>query len=308
MWFSRYRVFMSLTSVLKSNPDFSRRLSGLLPANSLPNLRNLTTQAPPQSARYSLIGTAFDYLFRFEVRRRNPSVHTKEWVANHGVALAHLDASGRGTSALQWPAGESRDALLALADRALREAKVAEEHYAGLGEPSSSDVSVIARHSLDLAKLDVIYRAGIIDPSLGSADTADVDDLVRLREVIPFDNGMGVCLAQKVWLNPTFGRLSVGIGGADADVVADSLLIDIKTTKNPQIRPHVPQLLGYAMLAAAYQSQESPEFPVIESVGVYFARQGTLVAMPLRAARSNSHYPALFQELLAHCENRSPTS
>lgn len=293
---------MSLTSVLKSNPELCRRLGELLPASTLPNTQSLTMRAPPQSARYSLIGTAFDYLFRFEIGRRNPSVHRRDWVANRGVALAHLDASDGGKLALRWPAGVDPDSLLALADRSLEEAKTAEGHYATLLEPTSADVSTIARHSLNLATLDVIYRAGIIDPSLGFADPADLDDLVRLWEVIPFDNGMGVCLAENVWLNPTFGRFSIGIGGADADVVADTLLIDIKTTKNPQIRPHIPQLLGYAMLAGAYQSQESPEFPIIESIGVYFARQGTLVAIPLGEVRKNSHYPTVLEELLTHCD------
>jgi hypothetical protein len=37
--------------------------------------------APPLSNRYSLVGTAFDYLVRFYVERLNPYAITRRWIA-----------------------------------------------------------------------------------------------------------------------------------------------------------------------------------------------------------------------------------
>jgi hypothetical protein len=37
--------------------------------------------APPLSNRYSLVGTAFDYLVRFYVERLNPHAITRRWIA-----------------------------------------------------------------------------------------------------------------------------------------------------------------------------------------------------------------------------------
>ena len=37
--------------------------------------------------------------------------------------------------------------------------------------------------------------------------------------------------SEKCYLNPTFGDASNLVGGADADIILDDMLIDIKTTK-----------------------------------------------------------------------------
>src|SRR5205807_3779618 len=41
--------------------------------------------APPLSRRYALVGTAFDYLLRFYLHRRNPSAVRRRWVAEEGL-------------------------------------------------------------------------------------------------------------------------------------------------------------------------------------------------------------------------------
>jgi len=75
-------------------------------------------------------------------------------------------------------------------------------------------------------------------------------------------------------LNPTFGG-SVDIGGADADLIVDGLLIDIKSIAKPGGRfKDIYQLAGYCLLD--YRDEYK-----ITSVGIYFARQGVLVSWPL---------------------------
>ena len=68
-------------------------------------------------------------------------------------------------------------------------------------------------------------------------------------------------------LNPTFEG-SRDVGGADADLVVNGTLIDIKTTVRPEIKPDwIRQLLGYVLLDYSVRHQ-------IKAIGLYMARQG----------------------------------
>jgi hypothetical protein len=80
--------------------------------------------------------------------------------------------------------------------------------------------------------------------------------------------------AQRVALNPTFAS-SLDVGGADADLIADGCLVDIKATIRPRVTPAwVYQLLVYALLD--YDDEHG-----IEEVGLYLARQRLLLRWPL---------------------------
>jgi hypothetical protein len=183
----------------------------------------------------------------------------------------------------------------------LTQAKEAHAKYCRLATPTWEHVAEIASHALRLAKLDVIYRAGQVGSDLLTADPLDVEDLLGLLRVVPFDSSMSICLCDSVWLNPTFGRFSSGIGGADADLVAGTLLIDIKTTIKPDPRSYLDQLLGYTILAEAYRSTEAPGFPFVGSVGIYLARQGALVTTPMEPVRRHPDFEGVKAALLSHC-------
>lgn len=71
-------------------------------------------------------------------------------------------------------------------------------------------------------------------------------------------------------LNPTFAG-SHDVGGADADLVVDGCLIDIKASVSPQIKAeYLYQLAGYLLLD--YDDQLH-----INVVGIYMTRQGLLL-------------------------------
>ena len=81
-------------------------------------------------------------------------------------------------------------------------------------------------------------------------------------------------------LNPTFDG-SVDVGGADADLIVGGTLIDIKTTKNPMIDTNwLWQALGYVLLDYSNHHR-------ISGVGLYMARQGTLVYWSLEEVISS---------------------
>jgi len=69
---------MSLTSFLERK-DVRERFRQEFDMPRMKTKRELL--APPLSNRYSLVGTAFDYLARFYVKRLNPDAITKAWIA-----------------------------------------------------------------------------------------------------------------------------------------------------------------------------------------------------------------------------------
>ena len=90
-------------------------------------------------------------------------------------------------------------------------------------------------------------------------------------------------------LNPTFA-LSRGVGGADADLVLGSCLLDIKATVNPRLeRSWLLQLLGYTLL-------DSDDACHIDAVGILLARQAVMAYWPLEPlldATAGSARPSL---------------
>jgi len=99
-------------------------------------------------------------------------------------------------------------------------------------------------------------------------------DLRLLSELFYTTQRKLIASAGTIVLNPTFGG-SVDIGGADADLIVDGLLIDIKSIAKPGGRfKDIYQLAGYCLLD--YRDEYK-----ITGVGIYFARQGVLVSRPL---------------------------
>lgn len=112
------------------------------------------------------------------------------------------------------------------------------------------------------------------DDLLALADPAWVDDLCALSWA--FYDQCGDLLSSASVLNPQF-RGGRDVNGADADLILDGCLIEIKTTKAPALtRIMLEQAIGYALLD--YEDEYR-----IREVGVYMARQGVFLRWPLDA-------------------------
>ncbi len=161
----------------------------------------------------------------------------------------------------------------------------------------------LCRFCWALALHEQFYRAGSdvksplfelgptlsVDSVLGLPAPAFIEDLRRLSAM--FHRTCGHLLACEGRLNPTFDGSAL-IGGADADLIVDGCLLEIKTTVRPDTLPRdvIYELLGYVLLdfTNAYR---------IGSVGVYMSRQGEFVSWPLaellpRLAGAQSVHPA----------------
>jgi hypothetical protein len=143
----------------------------------------------------------------------------------------------------------------------------------------------ICRRCLQLAQIDPLYRVGIADPSLGDVNQEDVDDLCSLLRL--FSRQPWLQKRRLVLLNPTFKRASALVGGADADLVLDDMLVDIKCTKHRSFSGNVfHQLLGCYILSRIGGIEGAPPRHRIRFLAVYFARHGELYRIPV-----NAHLP-----------------
>lgn len=226
---------------------------------------------PSASDNPQLAGTAFDYLLRFELERRAPHAVAGEWIAEHVPRLIW----GPGRLPGEWvgrnySAGEDASEFLppkvvsARVAAVCREARQAFGEYLQESAPSDATCRTMAAWAVRLAKLDGVYRRDEFDPTYDEAPSQLTDELVALLRVVPFRL---LTHPESLRLNPDFGEASRAVGGADADLIAGDLLVDVKTTKSAAVTGEaLDQLFGYFLLA------RRAGLPPIRRIGVYFSR------------------------------------
>ena len=150
------------------------------------------------------------------------------------------------------------------------------------------DEDNLNRHCVVLALLEAIFRAGLRPGSplskgefvnaralLDIVQQEWISDLRALSWI--FYDGFNHLLPLNHVLNPRFDG-SKDVGGADADLIVDGVLIDIKTTAQQGIRNEsIWQLLGYVLL-------DYSDTYRINAVALYMARQGILFKWDLEDA------------------------
>jgi hypothetical protein len=258
---------MSLTNFVRL-PDVAERLKPFRPPVKAVGPRLLV---PSASGHPQLAGTAFDYLLRFELQRRTPHAAAGEWIAEHvpqliwgrgpqpGTWVGRDYLAGRGPSEYLPP-----QVLAARVAAVCRGARLALDEY--LQEAVSSDASrrTLAAWAVRLAKMDGVYRRDEFDPTFDQAPAALTEELVALLGVVPFRL---LTHPESLLLNPDFGEASRAVGGADADLIAGDLLVDVKTTKSAAVTGEaLDQLFGYFILA------RRAGLPPIRRMGIYFSR------------------------------------
>lgn len=250
-----------MTSFLTSNADVRERFRQQFKKPRLDVQVDLL--APPQSKRFTQVGTAFDYLLRFHVKRLNPDAIERPWVAESGFG---------------WPLHIER-----LARDIIEVARKDYSFYLASGDVTDD----LLGSALRLAQLDGFRRSGYIDENLGAVHVEDVADLRRLSSIV--DPAL-FAAKSSCHLNPAFGVASMMVGGADADLVLDDLLIEIKTTQKLDFTTaHFHQLMGYVVLNEINLESDL----CINKAGVYFARHGYLHTFDLGPILDDPEFPDL---------------
>ncbi|MFL5352210.1 hypothetical protein [Archangium sp.] len=259
---------MSLTTFLQS-PAIDSQMEALI---CFP--RGLTfgvhPLVPAGTPRQTLIGSAFDYLLRFILQRRFSFAITRPWVAEEG--LHALETKLIKQKRLAAPISPN---TLALAFDLLGRAKRANLDFIEQGVLTNDTLKSV----LYLAHIDLLIRSRKVGKEFGVVYLSDMNELRGLAEIIPDNvlNPRSSCI-----LNPTFGQASIDIGGADADLILDGTLIEIKTSKSPIFsKAYTKQLIGYYILSTLGGIDQAPIGTTIERIGVYSSRYGKLLTIPL---------------------------
>jgi hypothetical protein len=208
---------------------------------------------PPKTKHYGLVGTAFDYLLRFTIEIQNNNTQTGRWVAEAGVERVRDTPDFKRCNTI------------------LQKAKVAYNKYISTKKLNDDIIGA----SLLLAQLDLAFRPGIIDPNLGKIDKLDVEDLRNLMKCTKPNlfKAKRVCI-----LNPKFGAGSMLVGGADADMIIDDTLIEIKTVKDFKLdRRYYDQLIGYYILSMIDKIDDCETDVKINNLAIYFSRYAKFV-------------------------------
>jgi len=280
---------MSLTSIMKGG--FSQIVIDSIP---IPNDRFKSSKncvACPKTKNYSLIGTAFDYLVRSELKRLYPNAIETKFIAENSIALVEQNIKEYG----YYQAKNERIGKKELNTMRSIERKYTEERMLFIKTGNLTDSFI--ETTIRFARMDVIFRAGIYDDVEKNVDPLDIEDLRALYNLIPEE--LKKSASNNIILNPNFGAASLKVGGADADLIIDSKMIDIKTTKEMRLDAYSwSQIVGYLILADEARETEK-NFPVIEKIGIYFSRYGYLWDIDADYVRKNHKYSELKTNLLS---------
>ncbi len=272
-----------------------------------PQLRSAETINPGfEPWVYSHLGTALDYRIRYFFAV-TPS---QQLIAYTGASLLPVQISDSGYP-MEGPYSlDLIEAFFTRLDAFL-------ETIQPVGRQLEAEVErMLARYCFVLGLFEEVYRSGrymdgllmvpapkeSVDELLAIADDSWIDDLCALSRV--FYERYHHLLSLPFTLNPTFTG-SLDVGGADADLIVDGCLIEIKSSIRARIdAAWLHQLLGYLLLD--YEDQQH-----LRSVAIYMARHGLLLTWPLgdflRSLTGNNQISLsqLRQEFQALCQQQS---
>lgn len=245
-----------------------------------PKIQEYQMIAGPTTNNYMLIGTAFDYLLRTELKRNYPDVIESQLVGDAAINLITQDfVIGNVTKEekMFFLGGMARttDNQKAMIRRMGDEFHNQRLLFLKTGNLTDEFIKSV----LSYAKLDSVERRGYfnLEEILREPNPLDIEDMRRLYNAIPKEIFE---FKPPIFLDPILA------GGADVDLVLGDSLLDIKTTKfMKNDRNNWAQIVGYLCLA-----ERVKEIPKIRKMGFYFSRQGKIWAIDTDYATANKNY------------------
>lgn len=235
-----------------------------------------TTAPPgqvPNRGYWSPVGSGIDYRIRMCV-----SADVSPWVLR-GVAIVR-------SAGVDGPAVDGFELEANSMLRRITAADPARLVY------SARDDNSLARLAYRFGQLDATYRAGpdrsglagipndeltSLDTFLASVPDQAVADIAALARVAAKAGWPAIAeRGQQIAVGPRLSGAAL-VGGADADIVIDRTLFEIKATMYPLKDPKLllRQLVGYVLLDFDNELE-------LNTVAVYLARQGVFLEFKLR--------------------------
>jgi hypothetical protein len=319
---------MSLTSHLKTPHSPVRQFldahfpnARAIVAGCREKLVGATTLRPAAPVAWSTVGTALDYRARYYFGVTPPEEFVAwkgAWQCAHGVVARSARGVARGLVfdattgevTARWVSAEG-EPLPELDERSRAEFEEMKRFFTALSRAVEEIDPVgrrldglqeahLNRYCYVLALFEELFRAGTqIDSPLFALPKRGVDELLAVPPAHAIDDLCTLSwafytrfeglLSRPAVLNPTFDG-SLDVGGADADLILDGCLIDIKATVKPRVDPlWLYQLLGYVLLDYTDRYR-------ISEVAIYLARQQVTLRWPLDgflASMAGGDVPAL---------------
>lgn len=215
-------------------------------------------RAPPLTKNNSLIGTAFDYLLRFYIKRHYPQSNTRKWVAEESLAEIK--------SKKKTPPYKE---VYKTGVKVIKTAKTNYNTYLNNGVITNELLTSV----IHLSYLDPILRTGKVFQGMWIITELHLDDLRNLISLVKPETFK---VNKEAFLNPDFGMASKLLS-ADADLIIDDKLIDIKTVQDFTVtRERFNQLIGYYTLNYLMNEKNKNNRRKINHFGIYFSRHGYL--------------------------------
>ena len=287
---------MGLTSFVQ-RPEVREKLAQLQPdSKRRPRRLRLPLQVPCRSQPATLVGTAFDYLLRFELQRRAPHAIAFRWPAED--ALPHVILRSLMQELSETDLEIKFCTFVSQIRSALNDAKEAVAHYLTLKSPTETEQANLAVHAIRLARLERVRWLSEFHFDFEQAISPElIQELLELLAIVPY----GQLLDDQIMLlGPTFGEVSEWIAGAQADIITGDLLLDVKTTVEDLISSeYLNQIFGYYLLAR-WQRRMDPSFPLIRRLGIYLARYGCLWSLETSEWTTHPMFPAVEEWFIQH--------
>ena len=263
---------MSLTVILKERPDVVDFLVSRI--KKLPKKPMFERKAFSENLNYSLIGTAFDYAFRFEILRKYQRAKENQWIAKTGAFIILLNAR---PVFQKWKKPASGTIELAYTARNI--------YYSN---PNKENLRKLVEMCFRLSHLDRVYRQSMLPSSPVPKESlmpapldVEIDEVITmLSKSKKFINSQRFAKSKFIELNPSFSHYSGLLGGADADIITSTSLIDLKTYLSIKIENfELAQIVGYYMLIhmcnenpLKFPERDLPKFPTVKEIGMFFPR------------------------------------
>ena len=260
---------MSLTSHIERKTSLGRFLLDQVKMPTLPDFFDEKPIVTHSSNRWSLLGTAFDYLVRMSLAREK-KIAFEPIIA--GISIKKF-----------LKQNEEKGVHMKNFLYCINSTKIAIDE---------NNLKLMAQNSLSFARLDPYYRSSKWDENWlqKSTDSEDIEELIQLHElwVKSFILPKG-----KLLLNPSF-KSSRLVGGADADLIANQSIIDWKVYNDPKRHLHenLAQMVGYSILSLL-------DGKPLSNCIIYFARHGKQFSIPfdrlmkMKPERAIEHFKKL---------------
>lgn len=294
---------MSLLDLTKEDAECRALLNSIMPRDNISAPKPLKHPAITKHA--SVVGTAFDYLTRFEIEARHNAAVGGFWIAEAVAHKLRPIAKGKAPSRPSSGSGLSQPMTKKTAAQwvsLVDDARRCHAEYLAAEARGATLRSKLASHALTLARIDAYFRAGYVDANVGKVDPDDLADLLVVSEAVPWDE---ILSGAPVLLNPNFGVASARVGGGDADLIVGSTLFDFKVVTTPVVREDLRQLLGYLLLAQEAQRSEAG-FPSIERLAIYYARHGITKSFPVEMFTKHTNFEQVSERFWAIADQRFP--